>query len=128
MRLSPRQGLTTTTGCCPMTVTTTKVLWLPWREAAAPVARHLKCEPEDAWGQIIRETNAGRVRVRGLTSQDYVWGGVTDWHIVFSSSWALPSEAAKVAMVMIASCLCLYWPAPRAIRHIRRSRRWAGSS
>jgi hypothetical protein len=64
------------------------VVNLPWvtsREGAACVARHLGCTAEDAERRIVDEGEAGRVRARGVTSEDYsvsllpaAWCAATD--------------------------------------------------
>jgi hypothetical protein len=61
--------------------------WLPLRVAAGCAASYLGCAEEDAKLRIVRKVEAGRVRARGVTSEDCPvsllpasWrDGVVDW-------------------------------------------------
>jgi hypothetical protein len=49
-----------------MTEATTRIPWLPSREAAARIARHLGCAPKDAELRIVGKAKAGLIKARGV--------------------------------------------------------------
>jgi hypothetical protein len=66
----------------------TKIAWLPLRDGVDLIARRFECPPGDAKRWIVGKAQAGGVRARGVTWQNYAvsllrdaWQGRVDWDL-----------------------------------------------